>query len=129
MQKQKCIQTKKNITKVLGRNIDEIIVLKQIVQNIDLQLCFLEIDGDGLVYRKMIKRKVPKSDSPLTNAIKLLLKGPDPLQSTEKNCMSVIPKGTNLLSAKVQDGVAYLNFNDALEFNQDGVVGRNYSLD
>lgn len=103
--------------------------VKQIVQNIDLQLCFLEIDGDGLVYRKMIKRKVPKSDSPLTNAIKLLLKGPDPLQSTEKNCMSVIPKGTNLLSAKVQDGVAYLNFNDALEFNQDGVVGRNYSLE
>ena len=48
--------------------------VKQIVQNIDLQLCFLEIDGDGLVYRKMIKRKVPKSDSPLTNAIKLLLK-------------------------------------------------------
>ena len=43
--------------------------------------------------------------------------------------MSVIPKGTNLLSAKVQDGVAYLNFNDALEFNQDGVVGRNYSLE
>ena len=34
--------------------------VKQIVQNIDLQLCFLEIDGDGLVYRKMIKRKVPK---------------------------------------------------------------------
>ena len=103
--------------------------VKQIVQNIDLQLCFLEIDGDGLVYRKMIKRKVPKNDSPLTNAIKLLLKGPDPLQSTEKNCMSVIPKGTILLSAKVQNGVAYLNFNDALEFNQDGVVGRNYSLE
>lgn len=103
--------------------------VKQIVQNIDLQLCFLEIDGDGLVYRKMIKRKVPKNDSPLTNAIKLLLKGPDPLQSAEKNFMSVIPKGTNLLSAKVQDGVAYLNFNDALEFNQDGVVGRNYSLE
>ena len=43
--------------------------------------------------------------------------------------MSVIPKDTKLLSAKVQDGIAYLNFNDALEFNQDGVVGKNLSLE
>lgn len=98
-------------------------------QNYDLQLCFVEIDGDGLINRKIIKRTVPKSDSPLTNAINLLIKGPDTTKSTEKNCMSVIPKDTKLLSAKVQNGIAYLNFNDALEFNQDGVVGKNLSLE
>ena len=98
-------------------------------QNYDLQLCFVEIDGDGLINRKIIKRTVPKSDSPLTNAINLLIKGPDTTKSAEKNCMSVIPKDTKLLSAKVQDGIAYLNFNDALEFNQDGVVGKNLSLE
>ena len=98
-------------------------------QNYDLQLCFVEIDGDGLINRKIIKRTVPKSDSPLTNAINLLIKGPDTTKSAEKNCMSVIPKDTKLLSAKVQNGIAYLNFNDALEFNQDGVVGKNLSLE
>ncbi len=102
---------------------------KQAVQNIDLQLCFVLIDGDGLVVRKMIKRTVPKNDSPLTNAINLLLKGPDYTKTSEKNCMTVIPRNTKLLSAKVQDGVAYLNFNEALEINEYGVEGVIHSLE
>lgn len=103
--------------------------VKQTVQNIDLQLCFVLIDGDGLVVRKMIKRTVPKNDSPLTNAINLLLKGPDYTKSSEKNCMTVIPRNTKLLSAKVQNGVAYLNFNEALEINEYGVEGVIHSLE
>lgn len=88
-----------------------------------LQLCFVEIDYDGSVNRKMIKRSVPKNDSPLTNSINLLIKGPDTSKSAEKNCMSLIPAGTKLLSAKVSDGIAYLNFNDAFEINTVGVEG------
>jgi len=95
----------------------------------DLQLCFVVIDGDGTVGRKVIKRSVPKPDSPLTTSINLLLKGPDVTQSAEKNCMSVIPNGTKLLSAKVQGGVAYLSFNDKLEYNELGVEGTIHSLE
>ena len=95
----------------------------------ELQLCFVNIDGDGSVVRQIIKRKVPKSDSPLTTAINLLLQGPDTTKSAERNCMSLIPAGTKLLSAKVSGGVAYLNFNEAFEINTYGVEGYIHQLE
>lgn len=90
----------------------------------ELQLCFTYIDADGTVVRKMIKRSVPKNDSPLTTAINLLLAGPDYSLPAERNLTSFIPKGTKLLGARVSNGVAYLNFSDNFEFNQEGTVGQ-----
>lgn len=95
----------------------------------ELQLCFVNIDGDGSVVRQVIKRKVSKSDSPLTTAINLLLQGPDTTKSAERNYMTLIPAGTKLLSAKVQGGVAYLNFNEAFEINTYGVEGYIHQLE
>ena len=94
----------------------------------DLTLCFIEILGDGSINRKLVKRSVPKNDSPLVTAIKLLLEGPDTTRAEEKNCTTLIPKGTKLLSARVSDGVAYLDFNDAFEINGDGVEGYDNQL-
>ena len=95
----------------------------------ELQLCFVNIDGDGSVVRQMIKRQVAKSDSPLTTAINLLLQGPDTTKSAERNCMTLIPSGTKLLSAKVSGGVAYLNFNENFEINTYGVEGYIHQLE
>ena len=95
----------------------------------ELQLCFVNIDGDGSVVRQLVKRKVSKSDSPLTTSINLLLKGPDTTISAERNLMSLIPAGTKLLSARVQGGVAYLNFNEAFEINTYGVEGYIHQLE
>ena len=95
----------------------------------ELQLCFVNIDGDGSVVRQVVKRKVAKSDSPLTASINLLLKGPDTTIAAERNLMSLIPAGTKLLSAKVQGGVAYLNFNEAFEINTYGVEGYIHQLE
>lgn len=95
----------------------------------ELQLCFVNIDGDGSVVRQVVKRKSPKSDSPLTTSINLLLKGPDTTISAERNLMSLIPADTKLLSAKVQGGVAYLNFNEAFEINTYGVEGYIHQLE
>lgn len=95
----------------------------------ELQLCFVNIDGDGSVGRQIIKRKISKSDSPLTSAINLLLQGPDTTISAERNLMSLIPAGTKLLSAKVSGGVAYLNFNEAFEINTYGVEGYIHQLE
>lgn len=89
----------------------------------DYQLCFVNIDSDGSVVRKIIKRTDKKSDSPLTTAINLLIKGPIKTSSSEKDCMNLIPEGTKLLSARVSDGIAYLNFNENFEFNSVGVEG------
>lgn len=90
-------------------------------QTMELQLCFVQIGSDGSLTRKMIKRNVEKSDSPLTSAINNLLLGPN---SSEANCKSLIPRGSKLLSARVSNGVAYLNFNEDFEFNSDGVEGQ-----
>lgn len=89
----------------------------------ELNICFVVIDSDGSVNRKMIKRSVPKNDSPLGTALGILLQGPDTTKATERDCMSLIPAGTKLLSARVKDGVAYLNFNEAFEINTYGVEG------
>lgn len=94
----------------------------------ELQLCFVEIDSEGSVVRKIVKRSIPKDDSPLSTAIKLLLKGPDASLAAEKNCQSLIPAGTKLLSIKIQSGVAYLDFSEDFEINPFGVEGYNAQL-
>jgi len=103
---------------------------KKPVQNAytELQLCFIEIDADGSINRKIVHRQVAKNDSPLTTAIKAVISGPDTTKSEERNCISLIPEGTKLLGAKVADGVAYLDFNDAFEFNTNGVEGYSCQL-
>ena len=95
----------------------------------EIQLCFVNIDGDGSVVRQIVKRQIPKSDSPLTTSINQLLKGPDTTKAAEKNLMSLIPSGTKLLSAKVSGGIAYLNFNEAFEINTYGVEGYIHQLE
>jgi len=88
-----------------------------------LLLCFVEIDPEGSIIRKQIKRSVPKTDSPLTSAIKLVLEGPDTTRSEERNCTSLVPAGSKLLGARVSDGIAYLDFNENFEINPNGVEG------
>jgi len=89
----------------------------------EYQVCFVYIDPDGSILRKMVKKSVPKNDSPLTSAVNLLLKGPDTTKNAEKNFMTLIPEGTKLLSAKVQNGVAFLNFSNDFEVNGYGIDG------
>ena len=89
----------------------------------ELQLCFVEIDADGSINRKIVKRKVAKNDSPLSTAIKAVLAGPDTTKTEERDCISLIPNGTKLLGARVSDGVAYLDFSDAFEINTNGIEG------
>ncbi len=83
---------------------------------------FVEIDSDGSVSRKSIKRSMPKSDSPMTDVLKSLLAGPLYTEQS-KGYMTLIPENTRLLSATVREGVAYLNFSEEFEFNKVGVEG------
>ena len=52
----------------------------------------------------------------------MLLQGLTPSE-IEKEFLTLIPKDTKLLSAKVQDKIAYLNFNEAFRFNTFGQEG------
>lgn len=92
------------------------------VQTREVSLYFVVINSDGTVSRKAVKRTLPKSDSPLTDAVNALLSGPLP-DERSKNCMSLIPEGTRLLGASVKNGVATLNFSEEFEFNPVGVEG------
>ena len=94
-----------------------------------LEICFLQIDNNGNVVRKMVKRSVPKGDSPLTTAINLLLEGPDISNKVESKLSTLIPKNSKLLSARVKDGIAYLNFNEDFEFTTYGVEGSIHQLE
>lgn len=77
-------------------------------------LCFVNVDSDGKVVRKTTTREIPKTNAPLTNAVKALLNGPE---SPDKGCISLIPAGTKLLGASVKNGIATLNFSEEFEFN------------
>lgn len=95
---------------------------KKPVAKTKVNLCFVYVDSDGKVVRKMTQREIDKSDAPLTNTIKTLLKGP---AAGDKNCMTLIPEGTRLLGASVKNGIASLNFSEEFEFN--GISADSYN--
>lgn len=96
--------------------------IKPVAETANAQLCFVIIDSDGSVSRQIVTRQLPKSDSPLSDAIKALLSGPTAGEKAKK-CMSLIPAGTKLLSANVKNGIATLNFSEEFEYNPVGVEG------
>jgi germination protein M len=85
-------------------------------------LCFVIIDSDGTVSRKIVTRQLHKTDGPLSDTIKALLAGPTPAEKSQ-NCMTLIPNGSKLLSATIKNGIATLNFSDDFEINTIGVEG------
>lgn len=90
------------------------------------KLCFVAIDSDGLVIRKEVTRTVSK-DSPLLETIQSLLKGPSSTEAST-GCKSYIPSESQILSASVKNGVAYLNFNEEFQFNPNGPDAANIQL-
>ncbi len=85
-------------------------------------LFFVQIDSDGNVVRKQVTRDVPKTDSPMTEALKTLFAGPSAAEA-KKGLRTLVPEGTKLLSATVKDGVASLNLSGEFQFNQFGIEG------
>jgi spore germination protein GerM len=85
-------------------------------------LWLIEIDRDGSISRKEVRRNLPKTDSPLTTAIQSLLSGPS-ISELERGYVSLIPEGTKLRSVSIADRVATLNFSEEFEYNQYGVEG------
>lgn len=87
-----------------------------------VSLYFVRVDGDGTINRQEVKRTIDASDSPLTDALGALLKGPS-ADELGRNLISLIPSGTRLLSAQVRGSTAYLDFNEAFMINRYGIEG------
>lgn len=88
----------------------------------DVELCFVTIDADGNVGRKIVMRAIPFTKAPLTASLNALLSGPTKAEQNQ-TCTSLIPAGSRLLGATIRDGVAYLNFSGEFEINTVGVEG------
>lgn len=85
-------------------------------------LYWISIDNDGTILRHAKTHLIPQSDSPLTDALTVLLQ--HPTRESEKNdLLSLIPSGTQLRSVRVQDGIAFIDFSDEFQFNQYGIEG------
>ncbi len=85
-------------------------------------LYFIRVENDGSIHLKQIQRQLRNSDTPLTDTLEALLQG---LTAPELNdgLLNLIPEDTLLLSATVNNRVAYLNFNESFRFNSLGAEG------
>ncbi|MDR3356019.1 MAG: GerMN domain-containing protein [Spirochaetaceae bacterium] len=83
---------------------------------------FVKIDNSGMVLTSPVKRQVLVSDSPLLDALNLLLQGPT---ATEENqgFTSLIPDGVRIQNAHVTGNTAMVSFNENFMFNGYGAEG------
>jgi hypothetical protein len=85
-------------------------------------LYFVKIDDDGIIVRQEVTRMVPTSDSPLTDALSALVRGPNE-DELRKHLVSLIPVGTKLLGVRVQGTTAIVNLDEAFMYNHYGIEG------
>lgn len=86
------------------------------------KLYFVKVTGDGQILLNAVNRGVPVGDSPLTSALQALLKGTN-TEETNTGLTGMIPAGSELLSVRINNGIASLNFNEEFQFNQIGIEG------
>ena len=65
---------------------------------------------------------VDRANDPLTETIQALITGPSG-NELDEGLLNLIPNGTQLISAHVQNGTAFLNFNQSFRFNPLGAEG------
>lgn len=86
------------------------------------KLYFIDVDGSGSIALQPVVRSVRFIDSPLTETLKALLSGMLPSE-LNRELLSLIPEGSEILSVRVDDGIAYISFNDPFRFNSLGREG------
>lgn len=87
-----------------------------------VSLYFIRVEDDGTIVRREVKRTIEVSDSPLTDALNALLRGPGP-DELANNLITLIPPGTKLLSVQVRGSTAIINFSEEFMYNRYGVEG------
>ena len=85
-------------------------------------LYFTQIDRDGSILRIKVNRKLPVSNSPMTDVIVALISGPN-TEEERRGLISLIPVETKVLSATVRGETAYISFSEEFQYNTYGVEG------
>ncbi|TVR66835.1 MAG: hypothetical protein EA427_15495 [Spirochaetaceae bacterium] len=85
-------------------------------------LYFIRVTDDGRIVAEAVTRTIRFTRSPLTQTLETLLAGPD-AEDLNRGLLSLVPSGSRLLGARIEDGVAHLSFNEAFRFNDLGLEG------
>jgi spore germination protein GerM len=93
----------------------------------DRALYFTQVDREGTVLRIKTTRKLPQSDSPMEDALKTLLAGPE-TDELRRGLITLIPKGTRILNTTVRGSTAYISLSEDFQLNTHGVEGYAASL-
>ena len=89
-------------------------------------LYFTQIDRGGNIFRAGVSRSLPVSATPMTDVLLALIAGPNE-DERRRGLISLIPPGTQILSATVRAETAYINFTEDFLYNTygaDGYVGQ-----
>ena len=89
-------------------------------------LYFTQVDRDGSIFRTGVNRSLPLSATPMTDVLHALIDGPSE-DERRRGIISLIPAGTQILSATVRAETAYINFTEDFLYNTygaDGYVGQ-----
>lgn len=82
----------------------------------------IRVTDDGKIHTEGVLRRIYFDASPMTETLNSLLGSPN-REELNAGLLNLIPDGTRLLSARVQNGVAELNFSEEFRFNPMGVEG------
>jgi spore germination protein GerM len=91
-------------------------------KQVERALYFIRLDADGTILRTRAARTLAASDTPMVDVLASLIQGPTP-EEERRGLMSLIPRGTRVLSAAIRGGTAYISFNEDFQFNTYGVEG------
>lgn len=86
------------------------------------RLFYVKVSDEGQISLKSVIRTIKYVSTPLTETMKSLITGPE-RSDLNKGLLNLIPKDTILLSIKISQGVAYIDFNESFRYNSLGVEG------
>ena len=92
------------------------------VQTRERVIYFTQIDKDGQILQSRVTRRVPVSESPMVDALNIVLAGPS-ADELNRGVLNLIPQNTRILSATVRGSTAYISFSEDFLFNTFGVEG------
>ncbi|MCL2175180.1 MAG: GerMN domain-containing protein [Treponema sp.] len=88
----------------------------------DRPVYFTQVDNSGQILHTRVTRRIPASQSPMQDALNLLLAGPS-AEELNRGIINLIPKNTRVLSATIRGSTAYISFSEDFLFNTFGVEG------
>lgn len=89
-------------------------------------LYFIDVDDAGRITPVRVARATEQSRAPMSQAVQLLIAGLV-AEEQQNGLLNLLPSGSQLLSAHIKEGVAYLNFNEQFRYNplgNEGVVAQ-----